>query len=81
MGCPTAQGYHFCKPEMIKKGTLAPQKLSYLRLIDELNRPTTSLERMEAILQCDVALAVKLLRYLNSPGFGLKKRVTSLRPR
>lgn len=79
LGFSLFQGYHFCKPELLRRGDLAPQKLSYLRLVDEINRPTTSLERMEAILQRDVALAVKLLRYLNTPGFGLRARVTSLR--
>ena len=79
LGFTLFQGYHFCRPELLRKGNLAPQKLSYLRLVDEINRPTTSLERMESILQRDVALAVKLLRYLNTPGFGLRTRVTSLR--
>lgn len=79
LGFSLFQGYHFCRPEMFRRGNVSPQKLSYLRLIDELNRPSTSLERMEDILQRDVALAVKLLRYLNTPGFGLRSRVTSLR--
>jgi hypothetical protein len=36
----------------------------------ELHRPELDFDRLERVIKQEVALAVKLLRYLNSAGFG-----------
>jgi EAL and modified HD-GYP domain-containing signal transduction protein len=79
LGFTLFQGYHFCRPQMLSKRETSVYKLNYLKLIDEVNRPSTALERLEEIIRRDVALSVKLLRYLNSAGFGLRNQVTSIR--
>lgn len=54
-------------------------KLNYLRLLREINEASYNLGRIEQILKEDVAIAYKLLRYINSAAFGLRNRVSSLR--
>ena len=50
-----------------------------VRFIAELNCPELDLDRLGAIIKQEVALAVKLLRYLNSAGFGWRHEVTSIK--
>jgi EAL and modified HD-GYP domain-containing signal transduction protein len=45
----------------------------------ELHRSELDVDRLEAIIKQEVALAVKLLRYLNSAGFGWRHEVTSIK--
>lgn len=50
------------------------------RRLDELTRnPTTRIEQVVAVLESDPALSVRLLRLVNSAGYGLKVRCSSVR--
>ena len=73
------QGYFFCQPQMVEVRDLAPSKLSVLRFLGETSRDETSFERLEDLFRSDVALTVRLLRYLNSAAFGWRHEVTSIR--
>ncbi len=73
------QGFFFCKPEIISGREIPSHKLTYLRLMQELNREDLDFNRMEAILKGDASLAFKLLRYINSAAIGLRYPITSLR--
>jgi EAL and modified HD-GYP domain-containing signal transduction protein len=72
------QGYFFCRPEMVTGKDIAPIKSNLLRLIQEVNRPEVDFERLETIIKQEVALSVKLLRYLHSAGFGWKHEVATI---
>ncbi len=54
-------------------------KLSYLRFLDEVNRPTLDLIRIQKLLEQDLSSSLKLFRYLNSAAFGWRQEVTSIR--
>lgn len=73
------QGFFFCKPEIVSGREVPSHKLTYLRLMQELNREDLDFNRIEAILKGDVPLSFKLLRYINSAAIGLRYPVTSLR--
>ncbi len=73
------QGYFFARPQVLQAKDLPPNKVTYLRLLRELHSTTPNLEAIETIIAQDVALSVKLLRYLNSAGFGWSHEVTSIR--
>jgi EAL and modified HD-GYP domain-containing signal transduction protein len=45
----------------------------------ELHRPELDFDKLELIIKQEVALAVKLLRYLNSAGFGWRHEITSIK--
>ena len=72
------QGYFFCKPEMVTGKDVSPLKTSLLRLIQEVNRPEVDFDRLEALIKREVALSVKLLRFLHSAGFGWRHDVTTI---
>lgn len=73
------QGFFFCKPEIISGREIPSHKLTYLRLMQELNREDLNFNRIEAILKGDASLAFKFLRYINSAAIGLRYPITSLR--
>lgn len=72
------QGYFFCRPEIVSQRAIPAIKQNYLRFLQEVNRPEIDSRRLEPIIRQDVALTVKLLRYLNSVSFGLKSEITSI---
>lgn len=73
------QGFFFCTPEMITTRDIPAVKLNHLRLLDQINRPTVDVDALEGIIHCDASLSYKLLRYLNSVGFGLRHHVSSIK--
>ncbi len=55
-----------------------PEMQSIVELINRVNREE-SIDRLEAVLKTDPTLAFKLIRYINSPGFGLSVEILSFR--
>lgn len=72
------QGYFFSQPEMIKRRRISPTKAACTELLAESARPEFDFQRMTAILQRDVALTYRLLRFVNAAAFSRRKKITSL---
>ncbi|NTV96749.1 MAG: EAL domain-containing protein [Thiobacillus sp.] len=72
------QGYYFAHPEHLMARVLNPGHATLLRLLDMV-RKDADIKDIEAALKTDVALTFKLLRYINSAGFGLSCEVQSIR--
>jgi c-di-GMP phosphodiesterase len=72
------QGYFFARPELIKRRQINPTKAACTELLAETARNDFDFRRMTVILQRDVALSYRLLRFVNAAAFGLQKKVTSL---
>jgi len=72
------QGYFFCKPEMVTGKDVSAVKANLVRLIHEVNRPEIDFDGLETLIKREVALSVKLLRYLHSAGFGWKHDVSTI---
>lgn len=72
------QGYFFSKPELIRRRKISPTKAACTELLAETSRRDFDFQRMAIILQRDVALSYRLLRFVNAAAFGLRKKVTSL---
>ena len=79
LGYTLFQGYFFCRPEMIQAKEVPPSKMSRLRLAQVVMEPTFDFDRVEPLVRADAALSIKLLRYLNSAGMGVRCKVTSIR--
>lgn len=73
------QGYFFCQPEMIQSRRLPASRMNYLRFLQAINNEETEVDEIEALVRQEVSLSYKLLRYLNSAGFGLRSGVKSIR--
>lgn len=77
-GYDLLQGYFFHKPQMIEVRDLPPSKLSVLSFLAETSHDDASMERLEELFRNDVGMTMRLLRYLNSAGFGWRHEVTSI---
>jgi len=73
------QGDFFRRP-VIRPGKEIPvNKLHYLQLLEEVNKPELPLDELEGLIKQDVTMAFRLLRFINSAWFGLKTTVNSIR--
>ena len=79
LGYTHFQGYFFCKPEMVRRQDVPVSKLVYLQFLSELNRSNLDFARLERVIKQDVALSLKLLRYLKSAAFGWRTEITSIK--
>lgn len=77
-GFDLVQGYYFAKPETITAKVVNPAFVTVLKL---LNMVTTDadMKQIEEVFKHDPALTFKLLRYINSVGFGLSCEIQSVR--
>ena len=72
------QGYYFARPENIVTRVINPTHATVLQLMERV-RNDAGIEQLELLFKKDVALTFKLLRYINSAGFGLSCEVQSIR--
>ena len=72
------QGYFFAKPAVVSGKHLATNEVALLQLISKLQDPQTEIEEIEKLLEQDVSLSYKLLRFINSAAFGLSEKINSL---
>ncbi len=79
MGFDLFQGFFFSKPEIIPGKKLSTNELTKLQLLGELSSKEFEPIRLSEILQSDPNLSYRLFRYINSVGFGLRQKVTSLK--
>ncbi|MCC7151307.1 MAG: HDOD domain-containing protein, partial [Rubrivivax sp.] len=79
-GCQLAAGWPLGEPPApsTTKKTVAPELQVILELINRVDREEP-VERLEAVLKNDPTLAFRLIRYINSPGFGLSVEIGSFR--
>lgn len=79
-GAAAAAGWPFGDPPEKSAGkvSVAPELQVILELINRVDREE-HVDRLEAVLKNDPTLAFRLLRYINSPGFGLSVEIGSFR--
>ena len=77
LGFDYFQGYHFAKPAVIGGRKLSPSQLAVLEL---MNMVTSDAENsvIERAVKKDPALALNLLRLVNTPAVGARQRIDSL---
>jgi c-di-GMP-related signal transduction protein len=78
MGYQLFQGYFFCRPQVVGRHNVPPNKLIYLRLIATLAKPEFDMRAVVAILKQDLSLSYRLMRYLNSPAFAMAVEIHSI---
>src|SRR3954452_15344065 len=72
------QGYFFAKRELMRTKSIGANRLSLLQLLAALQDPDIALAKLEELIQRDVALSYRLLRYINSRFFSLRTRVDGI---
>jgi EAL and modified HD-GYP domain-containing signal transduction protein len=78
LGFDLFQGYFFCKPERMEARSVAPNRLAILQLVAALQDPGIDLHKLEVLVSRDIALSYRLLRYINSAFFGLRREIDSI---
>jgi len=79
MGFTYFQGYFFCRPEVVKGREVPANRVHYLQLLEMVSRSEIEMKELEKLLKQEAAICYRLLRYLNSPIFGLALEVKSVR--
>jgi len=79
MGFIYFQGYFFSKPEQIKIQELSTTQVTHLRLLAEVTRKNTTIEKLHEIISNDISVSYKLLRFLNSSYFYRLQEISSIK--
>lgn len=78
MGFDLFQGYHFARPEILSGKRAAPSKMVLIRLLSMLLSEVENEQIVEAFKE-HADLTYNLMRMVNSVGFGLVTKVSSLK--
>jgi len=79
MGFSYFQGYFFCRPEVVTGREVPANRVHHMRLLEVVCQPDIDMRNLEKLLKQEASISYRLLRYLNSPLFGLALEVTSIR--
>lgn len=72
------QGFHFARPETLSVKVINPEHATVLDLLNKV-RANVDVGEIETAFKQNMALSLKLLRYINSVGFGLNVHIQSIR--
>jgi c-di-GMP-related signal transduction protein len=73
------QGYFFRRPETLTAHEIPENRINYLRIWQAISRPQLDVREIETLIKREASLCYRLLRYLNSPVFGLGNEIRSVR--
>jgi len=79
MGFTLFQGFFFARPAIVSRADVPPSKLHVLQLLREIHRDDLDLDELDQVIKQDLSLCYKLLRYINSAMFGLRREIRSVR--
>ncbi len=79
LGFSYFQGFFFKKPKTLKGRKISANESSRLRILQILENKEPDIDAMTDAIETDVAISYRFLAYLNSPGFGLAKKITSIK--
>ncbi len=79
LGFDFFQGFFFSRPQVVTQPGITPNRLVVMKLFARLQDPAVDIGELETLLAHDISLTYKLLRYVNSAAFALRREITSLR--
>lgn len=78
LGFDLFQGYFLSKPELLEGRKLDSNQTTLLKILSEINAPDIEIHDLTRTVELDPGLCVKILRYVNSSHFGIRRNVESL---
>jgi EAL and modified HD-GYP domain-containing signal transduction protein len=78
LGFTLFQGYFLARPQVVKGRKLSANQHTALQLLAELRKPEITLREVEALIQTDAVLSLKILRMVNSAMFNLNREIDSI---
>jgi c-di-GMP-related signal transduction protein len=79
MGYTYFQGYFFRRPEVVRASEIPSNRANYLRLLSAAAKEELDLRELEQVIKTEPSVLYRLLRYLNSPLFGMRNEIHSIR--
>jgi c-di-GMP-related signal transduction protein len=73
------QGYFFRRPEVLRTGEIPANQVNYLRMRKAVSQEEIDIRELEALIKSEASVLYRLLRYLNSPMFGMRNEIHSIR--
>lgn len=73
------QGYFFAKPEILRSKEIPSNVALHFHVIQKLNSPNPDVDKIASLVEHDVSLSYKFLRYINSLAFEVPNEVHSIR--
>jgi c-di-GMP phosphodiesterase len=78
LGFDLFQGYFFARPEIYSGRAIRPNQLVLMQLLARIHDPEISPEELSAFIRGDVSMSLTVLRWANSPFYGLLSTVESV---
>lgn len=78
-GCDLFQGFFFQKPETVKGTNLSTHQIMRLKILQVLQQMDPDLNKLAELLEKEVSLAYRILRYVNSAHFSTPVEIKSIR--
>ena len=73
------QGYYFCRPELVKNRKVPSNRLCHFEILRMLHTDPVDLLELSLTVKRDQSLTYRLLRLVNSAGYGIREEVKSIR--
>ena len=73
------QGYFLARPKVLSGKAIPPNKLTMILLLSDLNNTAIEIDKLTETISNDVSLCYKILRYINSAHYALRRNVSSIR--
>jgi c-di-GMP-related signal transduction protein len=73
------QGYFFSQPAVLTSREIPANRVVYLQILNAINDPNSNPYEIERLVSSETSLCFRLLRFVNSAGFGVRGRVSSIR--
>ena len=79
LGYSYFQGYFFSKPVILKGKDISSTNISQLKLLEELNKKEPDFDVLANMIERDISISYKLLKYINYKGQYLISRISSIK--
>lgn len=78
LGFDYFQGYFFCEPKIVESHRAPANRINIIQLLAKLQDSEVRIEELELLIREDLALSYRLLKYINSAAFALRREVDSI---
>ncbi len=79
MGFTYFQGYFFSKPQVMSDKDIPSLKMNLIQIMVESSSDEFRVQEMKKLIERDVGISYKLLRYMNSPYFRRMNEISSIK--
>lgn len=79
LGFKLFQGFFFSRPEIIPGKKISSSNLNRMQLLKSVSGDDFELEDLTTAINSDVSISYRLLRFMNSPTFGLAHTIKSIK--